>query len=71
MFFLPNVASTCIAGVELIQVVVSMTDFSGELTETLKIILSYKSYFAFFMICNIYIIYIYKCMNISVYMLVC
>ena len=40
MFVLPDVASACIAGGELIQVVVSVTDFSSELTETLKIILS-------------------------------
>ena len=48
MFFLPDVASACIAGVELMQVVLSVKDFSGELIETLKIILSYKPYFAFF-----------------------
>ena len=67
MFVLPDVASACIAGVELVEVVVSMTGFSNELTETLKIILSYKSYFSFFMTYNIYI----KCIDISVYMLVC
>ena len=58
MFVLPDVASACIAGIELVHVVVSVTltvgedeantarfavtDFSSELTETLKIILSYK-----------------------------
>ena len=47
MFVLPDVASACIADVQLVHVVVSMTDFSSELTETLKIILSFKSYFAF------------------------
>ena len=47
MFFSPDVASACIAGVELIQVVLSVTDFSGKLTETWKIILSYKSYIVF------------------------
>ena len=67
MSVLPDIASTYIAGVEFVQVVFSMTDFSGELTETLKIILSYKSYFAFFMTYNIYI----TCMNISLYILVC
>ena len=55
MFVLPDVTSASIAGVELVWVVVSVTftvgedeantagfavtDFSGELTETLKIIL--------------------------------
>ena len=48
MFFLPDIASACIAGVDFIQVVLSVMDFSHDLTETLKIILSYKSYFAFF-----------------------
>ena len=67
MLVLPDVASACIAGVELVQVIVSVTDFSSELTETLKIILSYKSYFAFFMTYDIYI----KCINIYSYMLVC
>ena len=58
MFVLPDVASVSIAIVELVQVVVSVTftvgedetttagfaviDSSGELTETLKMILSYK-----------------------------
>ena len=67
MFFLHDVASACIAGVELIQGVLSVMDFSAELTETLKIILSYKSYFAFFMTYNIYI----PCINMYSYMLVC
>ena len=47
MFVLPDVASACIGCVYLVQVVVCMTDFSSEFTETLKIILSYKSYLAF------------------------
>ena len=67
MFLLPDVASACIAGVKLIEVIVSVTLFSGELTETLKIILYYKSYLAFFMTYNIYI----ECINIYSYMLVC
>ena len=41
MFVFPDVASACIAGVELIQVVLSVTDFSGDFTEILKIILSF------------------------------
>ena len=49
MFVLPDVASSSIAGVDLVHVLFSTTDFSCELTETLKMILSYKSYFAFFM----------------------
>ena len=47
IFYLPDVASACIADVDFIQVVLSVIDLSVELTETLKIILSYKSYFAF------------------------
>ena len=54
MFVLPDVA--WIAGVELIEVVLSVTHFSNELTETLRIILSYKSYIAFFMTYNIFIL---------------
>ena len=62
-FVLPNVASACIAGAELVHV--SFYDrFRSELTGTLKIILSYKSFFGFFMTCNICI----KCRNTSVYM---
>ena len=48
MFVLTDVVSVSIAGVELIEVVLSVTPFTTELTETLKIILSYKSYLAFF-----------------------
>ena len=48
MFLLPDVTSACIAGVKFVQVVVSMTDFSSEHAETLKIILFNKSYFAFY-----------------------
>ena len=67
MFVLPDVVFASIAGVELIEVVLSVTHFISELTETLKMILSFKSYFAFFMTYNIYI----ECMNIYLYMLVC
>ena len=49
MFIIPDVASASIAGVELVHLAFSMIDFSCELTETLKMILTYKSYFAFFM----------------------
>ena len=67
MFVLPDVVSASIAGVQLIEVVLSIKHFSGELNETLKIILSYKSYFAIFMTLDIYI----ECINIYSYMLVC
>ena len=67
MFVLPDVASASIAGVELIEVVLSVTHFSSELTGTLKIILSYKSYIAPFMTYNTYI----ECIYIYSYMLVC
>ena len=40
MFLLPDIVSAYIAGVELIEVVLSVTHFSSELTETVKIILS-------------------------------
>ena len=65
MFVLPDVGSACIAGVELIEGVLSVTHFSSEFTETLKIILSYKSYFAFFMTYNIYIL------NVIIYIHIC
>ena len=60
MSVLPDVVSASIADVEFIEVVLSITYFSTELTETLKIILSCKSYFAFFMTYNIYL----ECINI-------
>ena len=40
MFVLPDVVSACIAGVKFIEVVLSVTHFCGELTETSNIILS-------------------------------
>ena len=49
MFVLPDVASSYVAGVELVHIVFCITDFSCELTETMKMIFSYKFYFAFFM----------------------
>ena len=55
MFFLLDVAPACIIGIELIQFVLSVTHFSSELNEKLKIIFSYKSYFAFYMAYNIHI----------------
>ena len=47
MFVLPDVPSASIAGVELVHIVFYMTEFSCELTERLKMILSYKSYLPF------------------------
>ena len=47
IFVLPDVVSASIADVELIAIVLSVMHLSAELTETLKIVLSYKSYFAF------------------------
>ena len=38
MFVLPDVPSACIVGVELVHGLVSVTNFSGGLTETLKTI---------------------------------
>ena len=49
MFVLPDVASSYIGAVKLVHVVFSITNFSCKLTELLNMILSYKSYFAFFM----------------------
>ena len=67
MFFLPDVISASIAGVQLIEVVLSVTHFCTKLTETLNMLLSHKSYFAFFMTYNIYI----ECINIYSYIIVC
>ena len=67
MFVLPDVASTCIAGVELVQVVFSMTDFSYELTETHWIWYCLTNNTLPFLWHIIYI----SCMNIYVYMSVC
>ena len=47
MFVLPDVSPSSITGVELIHIAFSMTNFSCELPETLNMLLSYKSYFAF------------------------
>ena len=67
MFVLPHVVSASIAGVQFIAVVLCVTHFYTELTETLKILLSQKSYFVFFMTYNTYIASI----NIYSYMLIC
>ena len=47
MFLLPDVVSASIAGVAFIEVALSVTSVSTELTEILNMILSYKSHLAF------------------------
>ena len=47
MFLLPDIVSASIAGVAFIEVVLSLTSVSTELTEILNMKLSYKSYLAF------------------------
>ena len=49
MFVLPDVVSAAIAGVAFMEVALSVTPASTELTEILNMILCYKSYFALFM----------------------
>ena len=46
MFFLPDVASSSIAGAMLVHLVFCITDVPCGFTATLNIILSYKFYFA-------------------------
>ena len=47
MFLLPDVVSAAIAGVAFIELALSLTSVTNELTEILNMILSYKSYLAF------------------------
>ena len=47
MFVLPDVVSASIVGVAFIEVALSVTSVSTELTEILNMMLSYKSYLAF------------------------
>ena len=63
MFLLPDVVSVSIAGVAFIEVALSVTSGSTELTEILNMILSYKSYLAFYDISYVYI----ECINIYSY----
>ena len=67
MFGLPDVVSSSISGVQFIEVVLSVIQFFTELTETLNMILSYKSYFSLFMTYHIYT----KCIHIYSYILIC
>ena len=60
MFLLPDVVSASIACLAFIEVACSVTSVSTELTEILNMMLSYKSYLAFFMTYHIYI----ECINI-------
>ena len=59
MFILPDVVSASIAGVAFMEVALSLTHVSIELTETLNMILSYKSYLAFYDIIYILNVLIY------------
>ena len=68
MFVLPDVASSAIAGVGLVDFMFYIADVPCGFTATLNIILSYKFYFAFSY--DIKCISI-TCMNVSIYMLVC
>ena len=68
MFVLPDVASSAIAGVGLVQIICCIPDFPCGFSATLNIILSYILYFVFSY--DIKCISI-TCMNISIYMLVC
>ena len=43
MFVLTDIVSASISGVQLLEVVLSVIHFCTELTETLNMILSYKS----------------------------
>ena len=63
MFLLPDVVSASISGVAFIEVALSLTSVSPELTEIWNMILSYKPYLAFFMTYHIYI----ECINIYSY----
>ena len=56
MFVLPDVVSASIVCVAFMEVVLSLTLVSTELTEILNMILSYKSYLALFMTSHIYIL---------------
>ena len=67
MFVLPDVVSASIVCVAFMEVVFSLTLVGTELTEILNVILSYKSYFVFFMTSDAYI----ECINIYSYILVC
>ena len=64
MFFLPDVASSAIAGVGLVHIIFCIPDVPCGFTATLTIILSYKFYFAFSYAIKCISI---TCINISVY----
>ena len=57
MFVLSDVLSASIVCVAFMEVALSFTVVSTELTEILNMILSYKSYLAFFMTSYIYCMY--------------
>ena len=66
-FVLPDVLSASFSFIQLLEVVLSVVHFCTALTETLNMILSCKSQFAFFMTYDIYI----ECIHIYSYILVC
>ena len=67
MFVLPDVVTAAIVCVAIMEVVFSLKLVCTELTEILNTMLSYKSYFAFFMTSHMYI----ECINIYSYISVC
>ena len=56
-FVLPDVLSASIVCVAFMEVALSFPVVITELTKILNMILSYKSYLAFFMISHIYLMY--------------
>ena len=67
MFVLPDVLSVSFSCIQLLEVVLSVVHFCTALTETLNMILPYKSQFAFYGISYIYI----ECIHMYSYILVC
>ena len=66
MFLLPDVVSAAIAGVAFIEDALSVTSVTTELTEILNMILSYKSYLAFWWHI-IYVLHVLIYIHISEY----
>ena len=69
MFVLPDVLSTSIVFVAFMEVALSFRVVITELTEILNMILSYKSYLAFFITSHIYIYFMYS--YILIYLSMC
>ena len=68
MFVLPDVASSAIAGVGLVDFIFCIADVPCGFTATLNIILSYKVYFDFSYDKKRYIYYMYEYIYIYVSM---